>query len=72
MVKVEVCAAVPAMVTDVGERLQVAGSLAAVGLIEQVRATAPVNPPEGVTVMVEVLPVVAPGLTVIGPLFVRA
>jgi hypothetical protein len=39
----------------------------------QVIATAPVNPPDGVTVMVEVLPVVAPGLVkVMLPLLVRA
>jgi hypothetical protein len=38
----------------------------------QVIATAPVNPPDGVTVMVEVLPVVAPGLTVMLLPLVRA
>ncbi len=65
---VEVCAVVPLNVTEVGERLQVAGSLAAVGLMEQVRLTAPENPLDpGVTVIFEVLPEVAPGATLIPP-----
>lgn len=72
MRSVEVCAAVPEIVTEAGESAQVAGSLAAVGATAQVSATAPVSPPDGVTVMVEVLPVVAPGLTVMLPLFERA
>ena len=38
----------------------------------QVSATAPVSPPDGVTVMVDVLPLVAPGLTVMAPLFESA
>ena len=38
----------------------------------QVRATVPVNPPAGVTLIVDVFPVVAPGLTLIFPLFVMA
>jgi hypothetical protein len=64
IVKVEVSAVVPLRVTDVGERLHVAGSLEAVGLMEHVRFTAPKNPPvPGVTVMVEVFPVDAPGAT---------
>jgi hypothetical protein len=63
---VEVCAVVPLRVTEVGDRLQVAGSLAAVGLMEQVRATAPENPAvPGVTVITEVLPEAAPGATLI-------
>jgi hypothetical protein len=52
--------------------LHVAGSLAAVGAMEQLRLTMPVNPPAGVMVMVEVLPEVAPAATVIGPLLLRA
>src|ERR1039458_8417159 len=71
-VSVEVCAVAPLMVTEAGERLHVAGSLAATGLTAQVRATAPVSPFEGVTVIVELLPVVAPGTTVMLPLLVKA
>ena len=64
IVRVEVCAVVPLRVTDVGERLHVAGSLEAVGLMEHVRLTVPKNPPDpGVTVMVEAFPVAAPGAT---------
>ena len=69
---VDVCAVAPLMVTEVGDRAQVAGLLAAVGVIAQVRATAPVNPPEGVTLIVEVLPVLAPAATEMAPLLVRA
>jgi hypothetical protein len=62
-VSVAVSADVPVMSTDVGERLHVAGLLALVGaLTEHVRLTVPVNELAGVTVMVEVLPDVAPGL----------
>ena len=46
--------------------LHVAGSLAAVGVIAQLRLMTPVNPPEGVNVIVDVFPVVAPGATLIG------
>jgi hypothetical protein len=67
-VNVVVCAPVPVIVTELGERLHVAGSLAATGLIEQVRLTVPVNPFAGVTVMVAVLPVVAPGTILIDEL----
>lgn len=69
---VDVKADVPVMLTEVGDRAQVAGLLAAVGLTAQVRATVPVKPPEGVTLMVEVLPVVAPAATVMAPLLERA
>jgi acyl dehydratase len=62
-VKVAVCADAPVIVTDTGT-LHVAGSLEAVGVIAQVRLIAPVKPPAGVRVMVEVLAVVAPGGTV--------
>jgi hypothetical protein len=63
-VNVAVCAVAPLIVTEAGERLHVAGSLAAVGVMAQLRLTMPVNPPvPGVTVIVEVFPVVAPGAT---------
>ena len=58
-----VCADAPVIVTEAGI-LHVAGSLAATGVMAQLRLTAPVNPSNGVRVMVEVLPVVAPGVTV--------
>jgi hypothetical protein len=58
--------------TEVGERLHVAGLLALVGAVtEQVRSTVPVNELAGVTEMVEVLLVVAPGLTVMLALLLR-
>ena len=69
---VTVCAGAPLIVTEAGETLYVAGSLAAAGLTAQVNATAPLNPPEPVTLTVAVLPVAAPGATVIPPLFVSA
>ena len=61
-VSVVVCAAAPLIVTEAG-MLHVAGSLAAAGVMAQLRLTVPVYPPDGVTVMVEVFPVVAPGAT---------
>jgi len=64
-VSVEVCAPVPVIVTEVGDRTHCAGSLAATGLIEQLSATVPVKPLVGVTEIVDVLPVVAPGTTLI-------
>ena len=69
---VEVCAVAPLRVTEVGERVHVAGWLAAVGVTAQVRATAPLNPPDPVALMVAVLPVVAPALTVMLPLLLSA
>ena len=70
IVSVEVCAAMPLSVTDEGLRLHVAGSLKAVGLIEHVRLTVPENPPDpGATVMVDILPAVAPGTTLMLPPF---
>jgi hypothetical protein len=57
-----VCAAEPLMVTESG-MLDVAGSLAALGVIAQLRLITPVNPSEGVKLMVDVFPVVAPGTT---------
>ena len=53
------------MVTVVGT-LHVGGSLADVGVMAQLRLTAPVNPYHGVTEIVDVFPVVAPGVTFIG------
>jgi hypothetical protein len=62
-VSAEVCAEEPLIVTEAGERLHVAGSFVAAGVMAQLRVTAPVNPFAGVTVIVEVFPVVAPGAT---------
>jgi hypothetical protein len=62
-VSVEVCAA-PLIATEAGKRLHLAGSLAAVGERSQLRLTVPVKPLTGVTVIMEVFPVVAPGVTV--------
>jgi hypothetical protein len=69
-VKIEVCAAALLIETEAGERLQVAGLVAPEGelVTEQVRATVPVNELAGVMEMEEVLPVVAPGATLILPL----
>jgi len=65
MVSVDVCDAVPLSVTEAGESAHVAGWFAAVGLMEQVRATVPLYPPEpGLMVMGTVLPVVEPEVTV--------
>jgi hypothetical protein len=72
-VSVEVPADAPLIVTEAGERLHVAGSVAPEGPETlQARATVLANPPDPVTLMVEVLPVVAPGLTVMLPLLVNA
>ena len=70
-VSVAVCADELVIDTEAGT-LHVAGSLAAVGVITQLRLTVPVNPPDGVTIIVDVLPVVAPGLTLMLPLLLRA
>jgi hypothetical protein len=62
-VSVAVTADVLEMERDVGERLHVAELLALVGpLTEHERSIVPVNELAGVTVMLEVLPDVAPGL----------
>ena len=63
-VNVVVCAVVPLMITGT-ETKHEAGSLAAVGVTAQLTVTVPVNPFAGVTAMVEVLPVVAPGMRLI-------
>ena len=62
-VSVAVFAAVPLIVTAVG-RLHVAGSLAACGVMAQLRLTEPVKPYHGVAVIVEVFAVAAPAVTV--------
>jgi hypothetical protein len=54
----------PLKVNDVGERLQVAGSTADCGSTMQLRLIVPVNPLDGVTLIVAVFPDVAPGLIV--------
>jgi hypothetical protein len=64
---------VPLMDTDVGVRLHVAELVALVGpLTEHVRPTVPANELDGVTVMVDVLPDAAAGLTEMLPLLLRA
>lgn len=62
-VSVAVCAVVPLIVTEAG-MLHVVGSLAAMGVMVQPKLTVHVNPLDGVMVMVEVFPVVAPGVSV--------
>jgi hypothetical protein len=61
---------VDVVVADAGLRLQVGESMAPEGaeVMAQVRLTVPLNPPTGLMVMLEVLPVVAPGLTLMAPL----
>lgn len=64
IVRVAVPAVVPVMVTGVvGPKLKVGGYWAPVGLdvTVAVSATLPMKPPVGVTVMVDVFPVVTPG-----------
>jgi hypothetical protein len=71
-VSVEVTAVVSLIVSEDEERLHVVGSVAPEGdvVTAQVSATVPVNELVGVTEIVEVFPVVAPGLTVMLPLLV--
>ena len=63
-VRTVVCATAPLIVTEPG-MLQEGGLLATTGEIAQFRLTTPLKPPDGVSVIVEVLPDVAPDLTVI-------
>jgi hypothetical protein len=72
-VSVAVAADAPVMLTLDGT-LHVGGSLGLAMLVAtaHVRLTAAVNPPDGVTEMMDVFPDVAPGETVRLPLFVRA
>lgn len=60
-----VCGVELLILTEAGI-LQVAGSLAAIGVTLQLRVIDPVKPPVGVRVMVDVFPDVAPGVTVTG------
>jgi hypothetical protein len=73
-VSVDVCAVELLNVSESEERLHVVALVALVGVlvIEQLSVTVPVNELDGVTVMVEVSPLVAPGATVMLPLLVRA
>jgi hypothetical protein len=67
MVRVAVPVAAPAMLTGLVEpKLRVGAYCALAGLevTAAVSVTLPVKPPEGVTVMLEVFPVVAPAATV--------
>jgi hypothetical protein len=67
MVRIAVPAPAPVIATGLVEpKLSVGGYWAPEGpeVTVAVRATLPAKPPLGVTVMVEVLPVVAPGVTV--------
>jgi hypothetical protein len=64
MVTVVVCTVETLTVIAAGSP-HVAGSLLATGLIVQLRAIVPVKPPDGVTVIVDVFPVMAPGESVI-------
>ena len=65
-VRVEVCAAAPLIVTEVGLRLHVGMSLTPVIVVVtlQARFTTPLNPFVPATLIVPVFPVVAPGVTV--------
>ena len=67
-VRVPVPAALPVMLTGLEFKLKVGGATAPLGLvvIAAVRATLPVNPPVGVRVIVDVLPVVAPAAMLTG------
>jgi hypothetical protein len=69
MVKVPVAAALPEIVRGLVElKLKVGGAVTPLGLVVRaaVRVTLPVKPPVGVTVIVEVLPVVAPAAMLSG------
>lgn len=72
-VRVSVIAAGPVRMTESDAKPHVTGLVAPVGpATAQVRSTAPVNPFDGVAVMVDVLPVVAPAVMLRFPLLVRA
>jgi hypothetical protein len=70
MVRVAVPAAVPEMFTGLVPPKLTVGTWYATpvqsGMAKAVSTTLPVKPPVGVTVMVEVFPVVAPAVTVTG------
>jgi hypothetical protein len=69
-VSVAVCALELLSVTELGDRAQVTGLVAFEGVVvtAQVRATVPLNEPDGVTVIVDVFPEVAPAVTLMEPL----
>jgi hypothetical protein len=75
IVRVPAPAALPVMLRGLVEwKLKVGGTGAPLGLVVRaaVRVTLPVKPPVGVTVIVEVLPVVAPAAMLTGvPLTVK-
>jgi hypothetical protein len=58
---VELCAVVPLSVSELGVSVHVGGSLAAAGVIEQVKLSVPENPLLPTTLIAVVLPLVAPG-----------
>jgi hypothetical protein len=68
-----VSVAVAVVAIEAGATAHVGRSVAPAGLavIEQERAIEPENPPDAVGLIVEVLPEVAPGLTVMLPLLAR-
>ena len=72
-VRVAVCTEVSLIVTEVGERLHVGSLTGFETLVVTVQEseTEPVNEFDGVTEMVDVLPVVAPAVTLIAPLLLR-
>jgi hypothetical protein len=72
-VRVSVIAVASVMVTEFAAKLHVAGLVAPAGPVTaHVKPTAPVNPFEGFTVIVDVLPVVAPAVMLMLPLLVSA
>ena len=72
-VRIDVCAAVLLNESEAGDNPHVAGLVAPEGelVTEQLRDTVPVKELAGVTVIVEVMPLTAPGATEILPLFER-
>ena len=69
-VKVAVTALALVTLTDVGLVVQVKGLLAPAGLVvtTQLRLTAPIKPPDGVTLIVDVLPELEPAEKLSAPL----
>jgi hypothetical protein len=60
-VSVEICGVVPLSVIELGIRVHVGGSMAAAGVIEQVKLTVPEDPLMPTTLSAVMLPLVAPG-----------
>ena len=73
IVIVAVAGDVPAIFTDVAPIAHVGGAIGFVKAVvtEQLRVTVPVKPPDGVIVIVDVFPMVAPGMTVMPPLLLN-